>query len=65
MSNSESEITGMTPKNKFAVKNLIGRDSFHTWQFAMMNYFELNNLDDYITPTENSPSVPVEKRLKS
>lgn len=54
--------TEMAPKNDFEVKKLSGSDNYHTWQFAMLNYFELNNLDDCILGSEADPKIPKERK---
>lgn len=65
--NENSDVIGtteMAPKSDFDVKKLLGSENYHTWQFAMQNYLELNNLDQCIVGTKEDPNVPVEKKAE-
>lgn len=63
MSDSEvDESTKMAPRNEFDVKKLSGSDNYHTWQFAIKNYFELNNLDQCIVAKDDEPNTPKETK---
>lgn len=50
----------MAQKKDFDVKTLKGSENYHTWQFAMINYLELHDLENCIVAKENYPNFPVE-----
>lgn len=58
----EAETFAMAPRNEFDVKKLRGSENYHTWQFAMMNYLELNGLEKCIQGTQADPKVPLETK---
>lgn len=56
---SETNIE-IGPRNEFDVKKLKGSENYHTWQFAMLNYLDLNNLEKCIKCKDDDESTPLE-----
>lgn len=62
---SEIETENMGPRYEFEVKKLIGSENYHTWQYAMMNYIQVNNLKDCLIAKEGEFNTPKDQRTLS